>query len=255
MPFAVTKNGEYTFTITAKVGRDKFTKEVKVTVNQFYSLEVGTAKVVANEDGSGKNITGQVLNKKKLYINFDVDTDRENVTVSPQIPYEINKNGNYTFTVTAEGTQNTRTVNVTVNQYLPKSDITRPYLPGDGFSYVSGTDVDRGLIAQDGSGNQYVWVEVPRTGEVYQTAWLNITNFTDTDYANIESDLHEYTSKYRNGTEDVDRYCGDSTSGWFSNDSEYTTVKRKMLKSVYENGGFYIGRYEAGISKFRKSYK
>lgn len=255
MPFAVTKNGEYTFTITAKVGRDKFTKEVKVTVNQFYSLEVGTAKVVANEDGSGKNITGQVLNKKKLYINFDVDTDRENVTVSPQIPYEINKNGNYTFTVTAEGTQNTRTVNVTVNQYLPKSDITRPYLPGDGFSYVSGTDVDRGLIAQDGSGNQYVWVEVPRTGEVYQTAWLNITNFTDTDYANIESDLHEYTSKYRNGTEYVDRYCGDSTSGWFSNDSEYTTAKRKMLKSVYENGGFYIGRYEAGISKFRKSYK
>lgn len=251
LPFAVTANGEYTFTITAKVGRDKFTKEVKVTVNQFYSLELGTAKVVANEDGSGENITGQVLNKKKLYINFDVNTDRENITVSPQIPYGITGNGNYTFTITAEGTQNTKTVNVTVDQYLPESDITKPYLPGDGFSYVSGTDVDNGLVAQDGSGNQYVWVEVPRTGDVYQTAWLNITNFTDTDYANIESDLHEYTAVYRNNTDYVDVFSSDTSDGWFSNDSEYTTAKRKMLKSVYENGGFYIGRYEAGISKFR----
>ena len=111
--------------------------------------------------------------------------------------------------------------------------------------------MDNGLVAQDGSGNQYVWVEVPRTGDVYQTAWLNITDFTDADYANIESDLHEYTAVYRNGTDYVDAFSRDTSDGWFSNDSEYTTAKRKMLKSVYENGGFYIGRYEAGISKFR----
>lgn len=251
LPYAVTENGEYTFTITAKVGKDKFTKSVTVTVNQFYNLELGNAKVVANSDGTGENITGQVLNKKKLYINFELNTDRENITVSPQIPYEINKNGNYTFKITAEGTQNTKTVNVNVNQYLPESDITKPYLPGQDFSYLSGTDVNSGLTTQDGAGNQYVWIEVPRTGDVYQTAWLNITNFTDKDYANIESDLHEYTSKYRNGTDYVDKYCEDNTSGWFSNDTDYTTAKRKMLKSIYENGGFYIGKYEAGISKFR----
>ena len=70
-------------------------------------------------------------------------------------------------------------------------------------------------------------------------------------HVNIESDLHEYTSKYRNGTDYVDKYCEDNTSGWFSNDTDYTTAKRKMLKSIYENGGFYIGKHEAGISKFR----
>ena len=36
-------------------------------------------------------------------------------------------------------------------------------------------------------------------------------------------------------------------SGWFKNTSAYNTAKQKMLKSVYQNGGFWVGRYEAGI--------
>ena len=38
-------------------------------------------------------------------------------------------------------------------------------------------------------------------------------------------------------------------NGWFAGDDEYNTAKQKMLKSVYENGGFWVGRYEAGIEK------
>ena len=34
--------------------------------------------------------------------------------------------------------------------------------------------------------------------------------------------------------------------GWFKSESEYNSAKQKMLKSVYLNGGFWVGRYEAG---------
>ena len=35
---------------------------------------------------------------------------------------------------------------------------------------------------------------------------------------------------------------------WFDGQTEYNTYKNKMLKSVYLNGGFYVGRYETGIA-------
>ena len=39
----------------------------------------------------------------------------------------------------------------------------------------------------------------------------------------------------------------------FASEAEYNTAKKKMLKSVYQNGGFWIGRYEAGINSPRTS--
>ena len=119
-----------------------------------------------------------------------------------------------------------------------------PYLP-KGFRQVSGTTLDNGITIQDGSGNQYVWVEVPKTREVYPTAGLKITEFTEAEYTAIETDLHTYTADYRNGTSYKDTYYSDATTGLTS--AQYTELKQKMLKSVYQNGGFYIGKYETGI--------
>ena len=133
----------------------------------------------------------------------------------------------------------------------------------DGFYYVGGTK-DSGLVISDNSadenkykgqttvgtdlqGNQYVWIEVPKTAAVYPTAGLAITSFTDDEYAKIENDLHTYTSTYRKNTSFTDTYEDDSTTGWFTGESQYNEAKKKMLKSVYENGGFYVGRYETGI--------
>ena len=36
-------------------------------------------------------------------------------------------------------------------------------------------------------------------------------------------------------------------STWYQSEGDYNTAKKKMLKSVYQNGGFWVGRYEAGI--------
>ena len=125
-----------------------------------------------------------------------------------------------------------------------------PYLP-KGFRQVSGTTLDNGLTIQDGSGNQYVWVEVPKTAEVYPTAGLEITEFTETEYTAIETDLHTYTNDYRDGTSYKDEYYSDAATGLTS--EQYTQLKQKMLKSVYQNGGFYIGKYETGTETARTS--
>ncbi len=153
----------------------------------------------------------------------------------------------------------------TINRYVPSSNGgitegglptgtgTTPYLPDESkFEKVEGTDLNTGLVIKEKkTGSEYVWVEVPRTTAVYPEEKLNITEFTDEEYKNIETYLHTYTNEYRKGTSYNDVYDVDSTAGWFTDEAEYNTAKKKMLKSVYQNGGFWVGRYEAGIEENR----
>ena len=128
---------------------------------------------------------------------------------------------------------------------------TAPYFPDNTFTKKEGT-IETGLVIKDGSGNEYVWVVVPRTTAVYATTGLGKTTFTDADYTSIENDLKEYTKTYRGSTSFITDtwYADDKNEGWLS-ETEYKTLKNSMLKSVYENGGFYVGRYEAGIAENR----
>ena len=129
------------------------------------------------------------------------------------------------------------------------SNETRPYLP-TGFTQVKGTTLKNGLTIQDSTGNQYVWVEVPKAERVYKTAGLEIKDFTDEEYTAIENDLHTYTTDYReSGWED--KYYSDATTGLTSD--QYANLKKTMLKSVYQNGGFYVGKYETGIENAPKT--
>ena len=130
---------------------------------------------------------------------------------------------------------------------------TAPYFPDNTFTKKEGT-IDTGLVIQDASGNEYVWVVVPRTTAVYKTTGLGKTTFTDADYRSIETDLKNYTSTYGTTDDFSDTWYADTNNeGWLT-EAEYKTLKNDMLKSVYENGGFYVGRYEAGIVENRTLY-
>lgn len=122
---------------------------------------------------------------------------------------------------------------------------TAPYFPDNTFKKVEGS-IDTGLVIQDDEGNQYVWVVVPRTTEVYKTTGLGKTTFTGEDYTSIEEDLKDYTSAYSEQGYSDTWHTDTNNEGWLTED-EYNTLKNNMLKSIYLNGGFYIGRYEAGI--------
>ena len=158
---------------------------------------------------------------------------------------------NIGVSITAEPKQPGEEVNggaTTVTSQKPKTT-GGTYLP-DGFTQVEGTTLENGLTIQDSKGNQYVWVEVPKTSEVYPTAGLNITTFNADEYTAIEKDLHTYTNDYRiSGWEDI--YYSDEATGLTS--AQYTELKQKMLKSVYKNGGFYVGKYETGIENAPKT--
>ena len=147
----------------------------------------------------------------------------------------------------------------------PTSDLpsianeTIPYYPDETFTKDPDTNLDNGLVIKDSIGNEYVWIEVPKS--LYANSSYNTETTTgdqkpssSTDYDKIEYCLHKYTDYYRNGTSYKDEYLSDKVKeGTGLTSTQYTELKQKMLKSVYENGGFWIGRYEAGITTNRTS--
>ena len=135
---------------------------------------------------------------------------------------------------------------------LPNTSDTTPYYPDDTFTKMDRTNLDNGLVIQDANENEYVWIEVPKS--LYDNEKYNTETTTgdqkpanSEDYNKIEYCLHKYTEYYRTNFEDT--YYSDDTTGL--TEIQYTELKQKMLKSVYENGGFWIGRYEAGIETNR----
>ena len=110
-----------------------------------------------------------------------------------------------------------------------------------------------GLVIIDINENEWVWIEVPKTVEVYKTAGLNITSFTDDEYTKIYEDLASYAGTYR---DEDNKGVATGTDEWYDGcglePTEYDQLKKKMLKSVYENEGFYIGKYEVGIGEENK---
>ena len=70
---------------------------------------------------------------------------------------------------------------------MPLNDETSPYLPDSTFKIVEGS-ISTGLVIEDGNGNQYVWVVVPRS--LYNNTNYNSNNdkkpISSEDYNNIE---------------------------------------------------------------------
>lgn len=128
--------------------------------------------------------------------------------------------------------------------YQDKNEDTA-YIP-QGFS-VSQTPgentIDEGLVVKDSNNNEWVWVEVPKS--IYIAATSN------EDYENIEKDIQSYVSGYQS-TEHTDTWYSEGQHG-FASANEYNDGKKNMLKSVYDKGGFYIGRYEVGTETARTS--
>ncbi len=119
------------------------------------------------------------------------------------------------------------------------------YIPqGFSVSEIPGEDtINQGLVVKDRNQNEWVWIEVPKS--IYTTAK------SSEDYENIEKDMQVYASSYRDSN-CTDTWYAKEQHG-FESSKEYNNWKNNMLKSVYEKGGFYIGRYEVGTTTARTS--
>ena len=123
----------------------------------------------------------------------------------------------------------------TSSQVTPIADGNGGTVPlPNGFYYVGG-DISTGLVISDKQGdtmnasgvdmgNQFVWIPIS----------------SESDLARTEFD--------RNGQPTTDlstsRYTEPYASGYSTEASEYTTMRTQVLKY----GGFYIGRFEAGVN-------
>ena len=131
-------------------------------------------------------------------------------------------------------------------------------------STVVEADASKGIVIKDKNNNEWVWIEVPKT-TVFSGLTIDTTNtLTEQNYTDIKNKLIAYATTYRDSwtdewyAEDGDKLVTASTSNLTETQKaltngcgltydEYKTAYQKMLKSVYTYGGFWIGRYEAGI--------
>ena len=135
------------------------------------------------------------------------------------------------------------------NLTLPSTEDTKPFLP-DGAT-VTNNDLSAGVTIRDSKGNEWVWIEVPKS--IYTNTEYNggTAPTSSEDYGKIESVMQEYAKDYRkSGFEDT--WYSEAQHG-FASAEAYNDHKNKMLKSVYENGGFYIGKYEVGTETLRNT--
>ncbi|MBR3255026.1 MAG: hypothetical protein IKF97_02190 [Clostridia bacterium] len=111
--------------------------------------------------------------------------------------------------------------------------------------YTPDSSIEEGKTRMD-YGDEYVWISVPF--DVMKNATIKQVDLQNdllvdikNAYKEIEDALIEYTKDYRE-----DGYEDEWYDGCGLTETEYYKLKYKMYKSIYENGGFYVGRYEAG---------
>ena len=150
--------------------------------------------------------------------NEMAEYDEDNTTKNPTAGTTVAKPGTWTS-----------------SQVTPIADGNGGTVPlPNGFHYVGG-DISTGLVISDkqgdtmtasgvNMGNQFVWIPVSSEADLTRTAFDETTGQPTTGLDT------GFTEPYANGY---------STEG-----SEYNTMRTQVLKY----GGFYIGRYEAGVN-------
>ena len=190
-----------------------------------------TATVTQTDDESG------VASGKYIF-----NTNSENVG-EEEASYTGTISGNtVTVSASAEGTYYLHVLTIdragNKTETISEAITIKSSVPGnvEGMTQTGG-DESTGIVAIDSKGNEWVWVEVPKS--IYTTAK------SDTEYTNIYNDMKTYTNSYKSNSY-TDTYI--SNNGNFSNATAYNNEKNRMLKSVYDNGGFWISRYEIGTT-------
>ena len=124
---------------------------------------------------------------------------------------------------------------------------------GFGIASDSGTNVEDGIVIEDEDGNQFVWipVSVPNEENGGKTPIHTSTGDITIDYARTAYSINVATGEIDDGTNSEKINFSSSNSNYFTE-----AMPSDELQSVNANGGYYIGRYEAGdgsSTEFRTS--
>ncbi len=122
----------------------------------------------------------------------------------------------------------------TSSQVTPIADGNGGTVPlPSGFYYVGG-DISTGLVISDKQGDT---MSASGVNMGKQFVWIPVSSEADLTRTNFNTNGQPTTGLSTNYTEPY-------ASGYSTEEAEYTTMKTQVLKY----GGFYIGRYEAGVN-------
>ena len=108
-----------------------------------------------------------------------------------------------------------------------------------GFYYVGG-DISTGLVISDKQGDT---LDASGTSMGNQFVWIPVSSEADLQRTNFDANGKPTTDAPASGRNVAD--CEEPySSGYATEASEYNTMRTQVLKY----GGFYIGRYEAGVN-------
>ena len=115
-----------------------------------------------------------------------------------------------------------------------------------GFKIIEDTEgkksIDAGLVIQDSAGNEFVWVPVTVAGTTDAEKEANFEAIRKDGYFSNGSNGSLQTMV--SGGIVTEPFASGYTDG---KGTEETKDYQEMRTSVIKNGGFYIGRYEAGV--------
>ena len=216
-------------------------------------------EVAASYDNSG-NLSKDMLNKNLENIEGITGIPIENFPATVVVDgYNVTIDGNGKVTVEGETTNpgepnpptppagdTAKPGEIVTGGNTEYTDETGTAVIPEGFAVVTNPDtIENGLVISDkpnddmnntAGGNQFVWVPVSK--ENFETEFVRHDfgnqNISDTNFINTKPE----SSKYYETTPTSTDLTG----------TTQTTINeaKNMYNSVKTNGGFYIGRYEAG---------
>ena len=218
-----------------------------------FSLERGTGKEIIITNLRFKNSIGRKVDISKFTVeykkSYESDSSWNNVT-DKLIKYTEDDETKYKFSVIDDGAFYVVRISNTDKNVTREASIavetsgdiastveTSPFLP-DG-AQITNNNLDTGLTIKDSNGNEWVWIEVPKS----------ITAASSTsDEIEVALENYTVTGLLDGSTPKTGRYG--ATDTWYDGcgltEGEYNEKKSIMLQSIKTYGGFYIGKYEAG---------
>ena len=212
--------------VNTAIGEEK--DAIALAYNGVMAENEGNGDVTANQlkqelDKNGRTDVKDVTGENPIKVEFN----------SGRI-YEIDANGNIeeakppiTFEQAKDNSMLENEENSTVT--VPDGTVTVP--AGFKVAEDSGSTLDEGIVIEDRNTNQFVWVPVSK--------------------ASFDAQFVRRAGYYSGSIQSMTNYGEADSTGNNTNikvtESETTKKEaQEMYQSVYDNEGFYIGRYEAG---------
>ena len=238
------------------MGKDKEGNVTKINLDGELDKNPGKTNYSSEEKEEGIIVTFKTSQRKYLVeTNGNITEYEDSVIIDEDLPIEISnttesititvkeeelqdKNLEYKYYINGQGSNKMKEATYTQNVTLESKD---PYMPNN-FEHTEG-EVNTGYVIRDTNlGNEFVWVPVKSGSfEVYVEATNSNNEVMKSETKTIE--VSELTRDVKGKQTNYYDNWGKETEGDINDKKSIAYFK----KSVVENGGFYMGRYEMGM--------